>query len=76
MPPRAAALLAVLIVLVMLPGGAPARALAVDDISAVGLNDLRSDGILLPDAEYDGAPDLNLMSSAPGGFNFNNTAEA
>lgn len=39
----------------------PAAAGAADTIAAYGVNDIRSDGILLPNADYDGAADLNLL---------------
>ena len=41
----------------------PAAALA-DTVGAVGINDLRSDGILLPNASWNGTADLNLTASA------------
>jgi hypothetical protein len=47
-----------LIALLLLP--AIARA---DSFPALGVNDLRSDGILLPNASYDGAGDLDMLSA-------------
>ena len=41
---------------------APATALA-DSIPAVGINDIRSDGILVPDAAWNGIGDLGLAQS-------------
>ncbi len=45
---------------VALPAAAAGQA-AGDTIAAYGVNDIRSDGILLPNAQYDGAADLNLL---------------
>src|SRR4051794_41913650 len=42
---------------------APA-ARADDVVGAVGVNDLRSDGILVPHAAYDGAGDLDVLQAA------------
>jgi hypothetical protein len=42
----------------------PATAMAADAIPAVGVNDLRSDGILLPSANYSGTGDLDLLAGA------------
>jgi hypothetical protein len=44
----------------------PATAAAADTIPAVGVNDLRSDGILLPNADYAGVADLDLLAGAGG----------
>jgi len=44
--------------------GTPASALASGTIGAVGINDIRSDGILLPNAAWNGPADLSLTASA------------
>jgi hypothetical protein len=53
-----------LALLAALLGPATAPALGQDGIAALGLNDLRSDGIMLPNAEYSGAADLDLADGA------------
>jgi hypothetical protein len=61
---RARQILAALAAVLLLP----AVASAADTVPAVGVNDLRSDGILLPNADYDGPADLDLLAGAGGRY--------
>ncbi len=61
-PIAVARLVAIAVALVAL--AAPASALASGSIGAIGVNDIRSDGILLPNANWNGLADLNMVAGA------------